>query len=81
MILSLFDTISADALWLMIVSIKVTLFNANNALMFLMLILMVLLHMNKGKSETKEKEQDPTDNPEKAGDLYKADSLEHTLVY
>ncbi|PWA43222.1 hypothetical protein CTI12_AA537640 [Artemisia annua] len=36
----------------------------------------LLRAMNKGKSETKEKEQDPTDNPEKAGDLFKAESLE-----
>ncbi|PWA59111.1 hypothetical protein CTI12_AA396230 [Artemisia annua] len=36
----------------------------------------LLRAMNKGKSEAKEKEQDPTDNPEKAGDLFKAESLE-----
>ncbi|GKB67850.1 hypothetical protein Tco_0929262 [Tanacetum coccineum] len=36
----------------------------------------LLRAMNKGKSETKDKEQDPTDNPDKAGDLFKAESLE-----
>ncbi|XP_024977803.1 uncharacterized protein C9orf85 homolog [Cynara cardunculus var. scolymus] len=34
----------------------------------------LLRAMNKGKSQTKE--QDPTDNPKKAGDLFKAESLE-----
>nr|GEX27998.1 hypothetical protein [Tanacetum cinerariifolium] len=36
----------------------------------------LLRAMNKGKSETKDKEQDPIDNPDKAGDLFKAESLE-----
>ena len=39
-----------------------------------MLIFMAVLQMNKGKSQTKE--QDPTDNDQKAGDLFKAESIE-----
>lgn len=41
---------------------------------FLMLIFMAMWQMNKGKTQTKE--QDPTDNDKKAGDLFKAESLE-----
>lgn len=39
-----------------------------------MLILTFMLQMTKGKSQAKE--QDPTDSQNKAGDLFKADSLE-----